>query len=120
MTTREIIRSYAAARGLTPNALAGLVASRVSRSQVYDYLNGAHDLTTDKADALLAALSVPMPDPAPDAPAWVVVGPAGHWTGRGFGPPDRAVRFTTWDEAVEAAQEDAGLPAGGPWRVVAV
>lgn len=62
MSIRELVRAHAAAAGLTPNAVATLVAGRVSRSQVFDFFNGSHDLTTEKADALLAALAVPMPD----------------------------------------------------------
>lgn len=122
MSLRDLVRSYAAARGLTPNALANMVAGRVSRSQVYDFLSGTHDLTTEKADALLAALSVPMPAPAPGSPAWVVRAGGGYWSQarRKFAPLDAATRYPSWDEAVEAAQESAALPPDADWAVVPV
>jgi hypothetical protein len=44
--------------GWTPNQLAVEVSGKVSRSQVYDYLSGASDLGTDKANHLLAALGL--------------------------------------------------------------
>ncbi len=43
---------------MKPNQLAVAVDGKVSRSQVYDYLNGSSDLGTDKANHLLAALNL--------------------------------------------------------------
>jgi plasmid maintenance system antidote protein VapI len=44
--------------GITANALAVRVAADVSRSLVYDFVAGKHDLTTEKANALLAAVGL--------------------------------------------------------------
>lgn len=122
MSTRILVRSYLAARGLTVNQLAQMVAGKVGRSQVFDFLSGAHDITTEKADAILAALSVPLAPPAPESPAWVVSNGREYWSAarKAFGAFAKATRFPSWDEAVEAAQEDAALPPEGAWAVVPV
>jgi hypothetical protein len=52
--------------------------------------------------------------------AWVILTPGGYWTGNGYGSADQAKWFSSWDDAVEAAQEDAELPAGSDWQIVAV
>lgn len=57
-TSRDAVRLAAERAGLTPNALARLVKGRVSRSLVYDYLAGTHDLTSAKLDHLFAALGI--------------------------------------------------------------
>ncbi len=58
MSIRDAIRDAMTDAGLTPNALAVKVAGLVSRSQVYDFLNGTHDLTASKVDHLFAALGL--------------------------------------------------------------
>ena len=55
---RNAIVAEAGRQELSPNALAAAVAGKISRSLVYDYLNGKHDLTTDKADHLRAVLGL--------------------------------------------------------------
>lgn len=45
-------------RGLNANKLALLVADDVSRAQVFRFLAGTHDATTEVADVLLRALDL--------------------------------------------------------------
>jgi plasmid maintenance system antidote protein VapI len=59
MTTANIRNSIVRAmgrEGITANALAVRVARDVSRSLVYDFITGKHDLTSEKASHLLKAL----------------------------------------------------------------
>jgi hypothetical protein len=61
MSTNQIRTAILAAMkraDWTPNRLAVEVEGKVSRSQVYDYLNGKSDLGTDGADHLLRALGL--------------------------------------------------------------
>jgi hypothetical protein len=43
-------------QGVNPNQLALLVSGKISRSQVYDFINGASDLGSEKLNHLLSAL----------------------------------------------------------------
>lgn len=45
-------------RNMSTNALALLVAGKVHRSHVYDFVSGRKELTTEKANALLGALGL--------------------------------------------------------------
>ncbi len=45
-------------RNMSTNALAALVAGRVHRSHVYDFVGGRKELTTEKANHLLNALGL--------------------------------------------------------------
>ncbi len=45
-------------RDMSTNALAVLVAGKVHRSHVYDFVSGRKELTTDKANHLLNALGL--------------------------------------------------------------
>jgi plasmid maintenance system antidote protein VapI len=45
-------------RKISTNALALLVAGKVHRSQVYDFIGGQKELTTEKANHLLNALGL--------------------------------------------------------------
>ena len=45
-------------RGLSANALVILVAGKVRRSHVYDFVAGRKELTTEKANCLLNALGL--------------------------------------------------------------
>lgn len=58
MTIREVVRQAVADAGLTANALAVRLVGRVGRSQVFDFLNGSHDLTSEKLDHVLAELKL--------------------------------------------------------------
>ena len=45
-------------RNMSTNALAVLVAGKVHRSHVYDFIGGRKELTTEKANYLLIALGL--------------------------------------------------------------
>lgn len=45
-------------RNMSVNALAALVAGKVHRSHVYDFIGGRKELTTEKANYLLIALEL--------------------------------------------------------------
>ena len=45
-------------RNMSTNALAVLVAGKVHRSHVYDFIGGRKELTTEKANDLLNALGL--------------------------------------------------------------
>ena len=45
-------------RGISANVLAKLVAGKVHRSHVYDFIGGRKELTTEKANHLLGALGL--------------------------------------------------------------
>lgn len=55
---RRAITRQMAVRNLNTNALALLVAGRVHRSHVYDFIGGRKELTTEKANHLLNALGM--------------------------------------------------------------
>lgn len=45
-------------RDMSANVLAALVAGKVHRSHVYDFIGGRKELTTEKANHLLSALGL--------------------------------------------------------------
>lgn len=45
-------------RGINTNQLAQMVAGKIYKSHVYDFLGGRKDLTTEKANHLLSALGL--------------------------------------------------------------
>jgi len=55
---RQAILAELRRRGINPNQLAGLVAGRVHRSHVYDFLAGRKDLSTARASHLIHALGL--------------------------------------------------------------
>ncbi len=54
---KSIIRAMESAK-MSKNALAVAVQDHISRSLVYDYITGKHDIGSDKANHLLAALGL--------------------------------------------------------------
>jgi len=57
-TIRQAILAELRRRQINPNQLAELVAGRVHRSHVYDFLAGRKDLSTTKASHLIRALGL--------------------------------------------------------------